>query len=164
LERRRCYDSPDEKASSSVSPKAADTSIFVSLYIPDQHTAYAEQLLASRPIFWMTPLHVAEWVHAVEQHVLRKLITPQQADKLIRLFEEHRRQRLWKEAAVPDRAFEVCAQLARRYAARLGVRTLDTLHVASALELQAEHFWTLDQRQAKLVAACGLRTASLPRS
>ena len=37
-------------------------------------------------------------------------------------------------------------------------RTLDTLHVASALELKAEHFWTFDDRQAKLALAVGLKT------
>jgi predicted nucleic acid-binding protein len=42
--------------------------------------------------------------------------------------------------------------------ARLGNRTLDTLHVASALELKAERFWTFDDRQAKLARAAGLRT------
>ncbi len=46
----------------------------------------------------------------------------------------------------------------QRHAARLGVRTLDTLHVASALELKAEHFWTFDGRQAKLALAAGLKT------
>ena len=37
-------------------------------------------------------------------------------------------------------------------------RTLDTLHVACALELKAEHFWTFDERQAKLALAEGLKT------
>jgi len=57
-----------------------------------------------------------------------------------------------------DQAFELCAQLAHQHAARLGVRTLDTLHVASALELKAVHFWTFDERQAKLALAAGLKT------
>jgi len=48
--------------------------------------------------------------------------------------------------------------LGRRYAARLGNRTLDTLHVASALELKERSFWTFDERQAKLARAAGLKT------
>jgi len=42
--------------------------------------------------------------------------------------------------------------------ALLGMRTLDTLHVACAMELKAERFWTFDERQAKLARAKGLRT------
>jgi hypothetical protein len=48
-------------------------------------------------------------------------------------------------------------QFARKHAARLGVRTLPSLHVASALELNAEQFWTFDDRQKKLAQAAGLR-------
>lgn len=135
----------------------ADSSFFVSLYIPDQHTPEARHWVASRPALWMTPLHLAEWAHAVEQHVFRKAASRSDADSFIQLFQDDRKQGLWREAAVPDRAFEICAQLAHQYAARLGVRTLDSLHVACALELKAEHFWTFDQRQAKLARAAGLR-------
>jgi predicted nucleic acid-binding protein len=65
---------------------------------------------------------------------------------------------LWYDAPLPENAFELCADLARRYAPKLGMRTLDTLHVASALELKAERFWTFDERQAKLAKATGLKT------
>jgi predicted nucleic acid-binding protein len=58
---------------------------------------------------------------------------------------------------MPDHAFEVCADLARRYGFKLGVRTLDSLHVACALELKAERFWTFDERQAKLAKAQGMK-------
>ncbi len=138
-----------------------DTSFFVSLYLPDRHTSEVERRLSSRPSLWITPLHVAECAHAVEQHVFRKTITRNQADRALQRFHEHRAQHLWKEAALPDRAFTVCAQLAQRHAARIGVRTLDTLHVASALELKAERFWTFDERQAKLALAVGLKTGSV---
>ena len=65
---------------------------------------------------------------------------------------------LWSEAPLPEQAFDLCADLARRYGPRLGVRTLDSLHVACALELKAEKFWTLDERQAKLAKAEGMKT------
>jgi predicted nucleic acid-binding protein len=65
---------------------------------------------------------------------------------------------LWREAPLPENAFELCADLARRYGPKLGMRTLDTLHVACALELKAERFWTFDERQAKLAKAAGLKT------
>ena len=106
----------------------------------------------------MTPLHIAESTHAIEQHVFREAITRSEADRALQRAQDFHSQRLWKEAALPDRALDLCAQLAHRYAARLGVRTLDTLHVACALELKAVRFWTFDDRQAKLALAVGLKT------
>jgi predicted nucleic acid-binding protein len=46
-----------------------------------------------------------------------------------------------------------------KFGPQLGTRTLDTLHVASALELGASEFWTFDQRQQKLAKAVGLATS-----
>jgi predicted nucleic acid-binding protein len=137
----------------------ADTSFFVSLYLTERHTPEAERRLRARPSLSITPLHVAEWVHAIEQHVFHKAISRSAADRLLQRFQEHRDLGLWREAPLPDRAFEVCAELAHRHVARLGVRTLDTLHVASALELKAEQFWTFDERQAKLATSAGLKTS-----
>lgn len=136
----------------------ADTSFFVSLYLPDPHTSEVEGRLRSRPSLWMTPLHVSEFTHAIEQHVFRKAIIQREADRIIGQFHEHRAQSLWRESPIPDLAFELCAQLAQQYAARLGVRTLDTLHVALALELKSTQFWAFDARQGKLAVAVGLKT------
>ena len=135
----------------------ADTSLFVSLYLSDLHTSEAERRVASRPVLWMTPLHIAEWTHAIQQHVFRKAISGTEADRLLREFQDHRAKGLWRELELPDRALDVCGQLGQRFAARLGVRTLDTLHVAAALELKAARFWTFDQRQQTLAQAVGLK-------
>ncbi len=59
----------------------------------------------------------------------------------------------------PDSAWDKAILLAHRYCGSLGVRTLDTLHMACALELKAERFWTFDERQAKLAEAVGLETS-----
>ena len=60
---------------------------------------------------------------------------------------------------MPDNAFGVCVSLARAHGSKLGMRTLDSLHVACALELKAEKFWTYDERQAKLAKTQGLKTS-----
>ena len=93
----------------------------------------------------------------MEQHVFRKAITRAEADQLAEKFVEHCRHGLWRQVAVPELALDVCAQLGRKHAGRLGVRTLDTLHVAAALELNAAEFWTFDDRQRKLAQAVGLK-------
>ena len=137
----------------------ADTSFFVSLYIPDRHSHEAGRRMASNPALWLTPLHMAEWTHAIEQHVFRRLVSRSEADRLRERFQQHRESRLWIEVALPESAFDLCARLGLRHGARLGLRTLDTLHVASALELRAERFWTFDERQKRLARAVGLKTA-----
>jgi predicted nucleic acid-binding protein len=60
---------------------------------------------------------------------------------------------------LPELAFDRCAELARRYGPKLNMRTLDSLHVACALELKADRFWTFDERQAKLAKAAGLKAS-----
>jgi predicted nucleic acid-binding protein len=37
------------------------------------------------------------------------------------------------------------------------LHTLDTLHVAAALELKAQRFWKFDERQGKFAKAVGLK-------
>ena len=136
----------------------ADTSFFVSLYIPDAHSPEAEHRMAASPAVWLTPFHVAEWTHAVEQQVFRRAASRAEADQANSRFQHHRDSGVWMEVALPDSTFDVCVQLARRHAAKLGLRTLDTLHVASALELKAQRFWTFDDRQKKLARVVGLKT------
>jgi len=135
----------------------ADTSFFVSLYVEDRHSKVAEQLVDSRPRIWFTPLHHAEWAHAIAQQVFHAKMSAADAQRVYKALEQDRVAGVWAETAIPDGAFEACADLARRHGPRLGVRTLDSLHVASALQLGAEQFWTFDPRQAKLARVEGVK-------
>lgn len=136
----------------------ADSSFFVSLYIEDIHSKTAEEHLASGVRVWFTPLHYAECAHAVAQNVFYRHLSVVDAEQVYSHLEQDRTAGLWAETQLPDKAFDVCADLARRHGPALGVRTLDSLHVACALELKAERFWTFDERQAKLARAEGLKT------
>ena len=49
-------------------------------------------------------------------------------------------------------------QISSQHAQELGVREMDTLHVATALHLGSKHFLTLDALQAKLARAVGLKS------
>ena len=143
----------------------ADTSVLVSIYLTEPNSSEAQRWLIPETALWLTPLHVAEWTHAIEQHVYRKQLLPEEARGLHRIFKQHRESGSWKEVPLPESVYIHCVELARRHCGRLGMRTLDTLHVASALELGSTEFWTFDDRQAALAKAEGIPTRSIkPRS
>jgi predicted nucleic acid-binding protein len=115
--------------------------------------------MVASPLVWFTPLHHVEWAHTIAQHAFHRKISTAGARELNRHLEKDRAAGLWLEVELPEEVFDVCADLARRYGPRLGVRTLDSLHVASALQLKAEQFWTFDERQTKLAKVAGLKTS-----
>jgi predicted nucleic acid-binding protein len=137
----------------------ADSSFIVSLYIADIHSPSAHQMSRNCPPIYFTALHFAEWMHALGQQVFRKNLSSAEAKRIEQQLDADQVAGLWLETALPERTFDLCADLARRYGPKLGVRTLDSLHVACALELKAEQFWTFDERQAKLAKAEGLKIA-----
>jgi len=137
----------------------ANTSFFVSLYLPDRYSAEAERRMASKPRVWLTPLHIAEWTHSVSQHVFRKEISVREAGLAHAELERDRENGLWLEVDLPESVWQTCTQLASKHGPKLGPRTLESLHVAAALELGAKSFWTFDERQAKLAVAAGLSSS-----
>jgi predicted nucleic acid-binding protein len=136
----------------------ADTSFFVSLYVRDAHSTNADQLLRSGARPCITSLHFAEWAHAIAQQVFRQQMTQDEAKRVHQELDNDRAAGLWQRLEVPETALELCGDLGRRYGPKLGVRTLDSLHVACALEFKAERFWSFDDRQSKLARAVGLKT------
>jgi len=136
----------------------ADTSFFVSLYLKDTHSITADHMLRGGERPAITPLHIAEWTHAIAQHVFRQQMTIAEADRLHRDFDDDLSARIWQTISVPETALDVCADLGRRYGPKLGIRALDSLHVACALELKTKRFWTFDDGQKKLAKAAGLDT------
>lgn len=135
----------------------ADSSFIVSLYITDLHSAEARERVRGTSLIILTPFHRAEWSHALAQHEFRGSLTSADARAIDAQFASDISAGDFYELAVPEKAFDLCADLARRHASHLALRTLDSLHVACALELNTERFWTFDERQKKLAKAQGLK-------
>ena len=134
----------------------ADTSFLACLYLIDIHSPLARGRMTQRPSVWLTPLQRAEYAHVIAQQVFQRRISSAEANRAYDDFENDRRNRLWLETPLPEAAFELGIELTRKHVTHLGCRTLDTLHIASALELGATMFWTFDQRQKRLAKAVGL--------
>jgi predicted nucleic acid-binding protein len=60
----------------------ADTSFFVSIYVKDAHSTKADLLLSPGARPFITPLHFAEWAHAIAQQVFRRQMTTAEANRL----------------------------------------------------------------------------------
>lgn len=136
----------------------ADTSFITPAYVYDTRSAETLKRLSSLPSIWMSPLNRAELAHAFQLNVFWTRLSAFEAQRAWSRFETDLAKGVWTVTGIPDLVWNVSVDLARRYSAKLGVRTLDTLHVACALELGAERFWTFDERQAKLAEAVGLTT------
>jgi predicted nucleic acid-binding protein len=137
----------------------ADTSLLLSLYVTDAHSREAQRRVLQPFRMWLTPLHQVEWAHAITQKVFRHAYSSRAAVQFYADFEADRQKGLWLEVAMRDATFETAIDLAKKHVAGLGYRTLDTLHVASALELGADEFWSFDSRQLKLARAAGLKAS-----
>jgi predicted nucleic acid-binding protein len=127
--------------------------------VEDVHSEAAQQWLKENRRVYFTPLHLAECSHAIAKQVFYRKISLPDADLIFDTLSRDRADGLWFETPMPVNALEVCAELGRRHVPKLGMRTADTLHVACALELKAEEFWTFDERQAKLAKAQGMKTS-----
>lgn len=135
----------------------ADSSFLVSLYTPDANSVEAQASVAGHGELWLVPFGEFEFANATELRVFRKEITPHQADQSLRAFEDDIGKFL-RRRAMPVATYEQALLLSRRHTRQNGVRSLDVLHVAIALELESEVFLTFDRGQKRLARSTGLKT------
>jgi len=114
--------------------------------------------MSAVPSVWVTPLNRTELAHALQQYVFRKQLSAFEAQRAWSEFQQDCARGIWIPIGLPERIWETSITLAQKHGPTLGVRTLDSLHVACALELRAQRFWTFDDRQARLAEAVGLDT------
>lgn len=139
---------------------SADSSFIVALYVVDSHSSEARRRMAAKPVVALTQFNRVELAHALHFQTFLGRINVMEAARAWHDFEGDCARGVWVLRDLPTRIWETCIDLARRFGPTLGVRTIDSLHVACALESHSKRFWTFDDRQAKLAESVGLDTGS----
>lgn len=138
-----------------------DSSALIKLYVPEagseRVSEYARRLPHPLPF---SHLHELEMKNALHLKLFRREAAAKAVDESIRAMDGD------LAAGVLSRpeldwfdVFRRAWTLAREHSAKIGCRSLDLLHVASALFLEATDFLTFDDRQARLARATGLEVA-----
>lgn len=141
----------------------ADTSFLASLYVPDVHSPAAAAAIArvAGPVT-ITPLVEVELRNAIQLRVFRGELSASQAHKATMAFDADLVDGVFDMQPFPASTYEKAKHLAHRYTPTFGTRSLDLLHVAAALVLDAKVLLTFDLSQRKLAQAVGFSV--LPRS
>jgi predicted nucleic acid-binding protein len=134
----------------------ADTSFLISLYTPDANSLTAESILSKRTNLLLTPFGEFEFLNAIKLRVFRREIETTQADGSLRAFQDDIEAGFLLRRPPPATAYERAMLLSRRHTRQLGTRGMDILHVATALELGADVFYTFDRGQRRLARTAGL--------
>jgi predicted nucleic acid-binding protein len=148
----------------------ADTNFFTRAYLELPDSQEADRLLwmakrgdsAPLPLTW---LHRVETLNAFQLHVFlarmtgQTSVSPEQAALAHANFRSDVQSAdFLRSVAIPaaelEKQFE---ELSLRHTSRHGFRTYDLLHVASALVLKCDGFWSFDPKASKLAALEGLK-------
>ena len=149
----------------------ADTNFYTNLILQLSHGADARTLYdqhranAEHPIP-ITPLLELEFLNAIERYVFESRhggqwrVTPEGAMVASSAFDGFIEVHVdFEQRALSFAALKVFFELmVQRHTAKWGFRTYDILHVASALALGCDTFWTFDAKAKKLAALEGLAT------
>jgi predicted nucleic acid-binding protein len=129
----------------------ADTSFLVALYLPDSNSPSAMTELSKKPQrLAVTPFSIFEFTNAVCARRFRGDISNQDTNRVLELFRNNLFSGAFGQHGLPGGIWDRAAELAEAHTSRLGCRTLDVLHVAIAMELGANTFYTFDIRQKAL--------------
>jgi predicted nucleic acid-binding protein len=136
----------------------ADTSFLVSLYVLDANSeAAAEQMKRAKLPLLLTPFGELELANAFALRMFRKELSASKLKAARSLLARDIENGVFEQKPLPEMVFARAKRLAQTRTPRPGTRTLDILHVASALLLGADTFHTMDRNQAKLARVEGLR-------
>ena len=140
-----------------------DTSVIVKLYIREEYSRDASVWLKkNNEAIPLTSFHELELINAIQLKQFRSEIALDEARLIMSKFEEHEISGIYYRPQLNWSAIIIHAiDLSKKHSSSIGSRTLDILHVASALSINADRFLTLDDRQSSLAALAGLKVENM---
>lgn len=98
-----------------------------------------------------------EFTNAMSWRVFRKQLLVGEQGAVLESLSRDVDSGIIRLAVVPTAAYSRAKQISRTQTPILGARALDVLHVACAVVLKADAFYTFDRKQSQLASAVGLR-------
>jgi predicted nucleic acid-binding protein len=139
-----------------------DSSVIVASYVQEPRSRKARKALSAVVSAPFTPVLDLEVRTALRRMAgSGRLTSSESVSVLSQVDDDVAAGRLWKVPLDLHATVARAESLSARHAQRFLSRSLDLLHVAASLELGCARFVTLDTRQARLAAACGLKTIDL---
>jgi hypothetical protein len=106
--------------------------------------------------FMLTTFSDLEVINALQLRLFRKQNSIAQVGLALRAFDEDLRANRLQLKSLPDRAFQRARQISLQTTGQIDTRSSDLLHVACALELGADGFYSFDKQQKRLAESLGL--------
>lgn len=140
-----------------------DTSVILKLYIREEKSRAASVWLKNNnEAIPLTRMHELELINAIHLKQFRSEITKDETRLVMSKFEDHEVRGIFYRPRLDWTAiFSHAIDLSQKHSAIIGSRSLDIIHVASALSIDADRFLTFDDRQARLASFAGFKTVAI---
>ena len=140
-----------------------DTSVIVKLYIKEEHSiSVSNWVKQNDEAILLTMLHELEFTNALQLKRYRLDINQEQVKRILSNFKNHKAMGIYYHPEINwPQAWHIAIDLSQKHTFRIGSRSMDILHIASAIAIHSKHFFTLDERQAKLASAAGMKIVKL---
>jgi predicted nucleic acid-binding protein len=140
-----------------------DTSVLVKLYVREQYSLEASKWIQeNNEAIPLTRFHELEFMNAIQLKGFRSEIHVDQVKWVLSKFEEHSKNGIYFHPVISwAETWHNAVNLSAAHTWDLGSRSLDILHVSSALTLNTHRFFTLDEKQARLASAAGLTVVQI---
>ncbi len=140
-----------------------DSSLIVKLYFPEPQSELIESFVKlNKIIIPFNHFHDLEICNSIELKEFRNEISHEEKISIFQALEDDKNSGVLFQYVLPwNRVLEKSCELSRKYSCDVGSRTLDIIHVASAICGDFEKFLSYDGRQNRLAEKVGLGVIEL---
>ncbi len=122
-----------------------DTSVVIKLYVPEPDSAECEQVVAGHRIVSSELLYTELWSGLLSKERSGRL-SPENRQRIWELFETHLLEEVVELVELDGTVVREAAEMIARVHPRVGLRTLDAIHLATFAGVDAGPLFTKDQR------------------